>query len=76
MKKQNIKKVTIASLFTGVVIASGLGLGISLANSNTTTNNDLSNVLLKEGTNNISTKAIDTNLRRQFNQGFLGDITT
>ena len=76
MKKQNIKKVTIASLFTGVVIASGLGLGISLANSNTTTNNDLSNVLLKEGTNNVSTKAIDTNLRRQFNQGFLGDITT
>ena len=74
MKKQNIKKITIASLFTGVVIASGLGLGISLANSNVDTNNNLSNVLLKEGTNNSN--RIITTVRAQFSSGYLGDITT
>ena len=75
MKKQNIKKVTIASLFTGAIIASGLGLGISLANSNVDTNNNLSNVLLKEGTNNTNNKIV-TVVRTDFNMAFAGDITT
>ncbi len=75
MKKQYIKKITIASLFMGSVIATGLGLGISLAN-NTNNNNNVSNVLLKEANKNISSKAINTTANPILNFAFAGDITT
>ncbi len=74
MKKQYIKKITIASLFMGSVIATGLGLGISLANN--TNNNNVSNVLLKEANKNISSKAINTIANPILNFAFAGDITT